>query len=240
MPEDNHKLVIPTQANANISEAAVPQVLLPVELWRSLLLAQLTECWNDVRNIDSLVWQIPAGIGAIIGLILTGLGRSIIQNRPSLLDVAAMVAAVLVSFALIMALRKNRIFQVSRNVYIKAIYRALLATNTAEAGEMISVGLETDDCPMEILPGCVPRATQDLTGFTATQSATKSRILKFLLESHFWRSAANSSVGKRVGKVWQKLSKASAYRIMFRVSVSILVGETLLAFWLLGRFLRII
>ncbi len=238
MPDEKHKLVIPAQADANISEDAVPPILLPVELWRSLLLTQLTECWNDVRNIDNLVWQIPAGIGAIIALILTGLGRSIIQNRPSLLDVVAMIAAVLVSFALIIALRKNRMFQVSRNVYIKAIYRALLATNTAEVGEMIRAGLETDDCSMEILPGCVPRATQDLAAFTASQ--TKSRPLKFLLESPFWRSIVNSPAGKCIGKVWQKLSRASAYRIMFRVSVSILIGETFLALWLLGRFLRII
>jgi hypothetical protein len=240
MPDDEQKLVIPIQAKTDISQVAVTPMLLPVELWRSLLLTQLTECWNDVRNIDSLVWQIPAGIGAIIGLILTGLGRSIIQNRPSLLDVAAMIAAVLVSFALIMALRKNRIFQVSRNVYIKAIYRALLETNAAQAGEMISVGLQTDDCSMDMLPGCVPRATQDLASFTDLQSDTKSRFMKFLLGSSFWQSVAKSHAGKGVTKVGNRLSNASAYKMMFRVSVSIVVGETLLAFWLLARFLRII
>src|SRR5262252_10232445 len=93
-----------------------PAISLPVELWRSILLTQLVECWNDTRNIDNLVWQIPAGIGAILGLIISGLGVRALSGQPDLLDVGAMCAVLFISSSLVLALYKNRMFQVSRSI----------------------------------------------------------------------------------------------------------------------------
>jgi hypothetical protein len=181
------------------------------------LLSQLTECWDDVRNIDGLVWQIPAGIGAILGLILTGLGRNVLSGRPSIIDLAAMVAAVLVSFSLILALHKNRMFQVSRNIYMKALYRQLLSTRSASDGELVGIALETDDCPMEELPGLVPRATRDLTKTLSGPTAAGFQPRQLLRRFHL----------------------LSAYKIMFGVSLCILCGEVALAVWLLVRMVEL-
>jgi hypothetical protein len=216
MAEGTRATGIPQQGTPAPTELLSPNATLPVELWRSILLCQLGECWNDVRNIDGLVWQIPAGIGAILGLILSGLGARVVDGRPDLLDVGAMFAVVLISSALIVALHKNRMFQVSRNIYMKAIYKQLLATNIAQAGALVPIGLNADDSPMEELPGFVPRATRDLTALFPQGTVQSLPQL--------------ASLSDRVRNL-------SAYKTMFRVSLLVLVGELALAIWLLVRFI---
>jgi hypothetical protein len=208
---------VPHQGAPDTSETKNPTAKLPVELWRSILLVQLGECWNDIRNIDGLVWQIPAGIGAILGLILTGLGTRALKGRPSLIDVAAMFAVVLVSYSLIVALHKNRMFQISRNKYMKGIYKQLLATHSASNGALVPIRLDAhDDCPMDELPGFVARATRDIANESQAGSVASWGVLALF-------SA--------------RMRKFSAYNTMFRVSVCVLVGEFLLAVWLFIRFL---
>jgi hypothetical protein len=216
MAEKINEASVPRQTAQSSPELPRQAPTLPAGLWRSILLTQLGECWDDVRNIDSLVWQIPAGIGAILGLILSGLGTKVVSGRPSLLDVAAMFAVVLVSFSLIMAMHKNRMFQVSRNMYMKSIYKQLLATHSAADDTLVPIGLEADDCPMDELPGFVARATHDLTRQLQVNNAQS-------LVSFAWFG--------------DRMRKMSAYKTMFRVSVIVLTGECFLTIWLLIRFL---
>jgi hypothetical protein len=209
---------VPSQSSAPQAELSNQNASMPVELWRSILLCQLGECWNDVRNIDGLVWQIPAGIGAILGLILSGLGVRVVDGRPDLLDVGAMFAVLLISAALVVALYKNRMFQISRNIYMKAVYRQLMATNTAKPGALVPIKLEADDCAMSELPGLVPRATRDLD--TQLLQVGVIPLPKF--------AGLTNWLGQR-----------SAYKTMFRVSLLVLIGEFALAVWLLVRFITL-
>lgn len=203
------------KSEVNPTRPAPELVALPAELWRSILLMQLDECWSDIRQIDGLVWQIPAGIGAILGLILTGLGSNILKRPPSLLDVGAMFGAFLITFSLIFALYKNRIFQISRNIYMKAIYKQLLAIRDAKPDDLVPVNLELDDPEMVEIPGLVALATRDMVSLGLAHVA----------------SSAGLPFASRI------LRRRSAYKTMLYVSISVLAGEFLLTILLLARFL---
>jgi hypothetical protein len=212
---------VPSQAAPDAPETSSKPENIAIDVWRSILTTQLGECWDDVRNIDSLVWQIPAGIGAILGLILTGLGASAFKGHPSLLDVAAMFAVVLISYSLILALHKNRMFQVSRNIYMKAIYLELLKTGSLPPGSLVSASLGAKDHKIGDLPGFVPHATRDL-----------------MLESK--HGIVYSLTGmKGFNNLNARFNDMSAYVTMFRVSAFVLLGEFALTIWLLLRFLRL-
>lgn len=216
MTDEIEEAASPPQVSAISSQPPTQPVTLPVELWRSVLLLQLGECWDDVRNIDSLVWQIPAGIGAILGLILSGLGPQVVKGRPSPLDVAAMFAVVLISYSLIVALHKNRKFQVSRNIYMKSIYKELLTNQCVPGDATVPVTLKPHDYEMTELPGFVARYTNDL-----------------VQEAH----ADSSQLASHIASFKRRLFKWSAYQTMFRVSILVLTGELFLALWLFIRFI---
>jgi disulfide bond formation protein DsbB len=221
MAESAGTAQVPPQGSPDASETSDKSSTLPIDVWRSILVTQLGECWNDVRNIDSLVWQIPASIGAILGLILTGLGSKALKGHPSLLDVAAMFAVVFVSYSLLLALHKNRVFQIARNIYMKAIYRELLKTGSVAPNSPVPASLEAKDHPIDELPGFVPHATRDI-----------------VLESR--HGIVHSLTGiTRFNRLNTRVDKMSAYITMFRISACVLLGEFALAVWLLLRFLRL-
>lgn len=185
-----------------------------VELWRSMLLVQLGECWNDVRQNDSILWQIPAGIGAIVGLIFAALGSSALKGRPNLLQIMAVLAVAAVTFSLIVAEYKNRVFQVSRNIYIKSIYKELLMTQGKPEGTLVPAVLTIDDYEMSELPGLSALATKDL-----------DKIVQM--------RAAQVSGPNFLGNY---LSRIPAFKTLFYVSILIWFGEIIFAIWLVVRF----
>lgn len=186
---------------------------LPVELWRSMLLVQLGECWDDVRQNDSILWQIPAGIGAIVGLILAALGSTAVKGRPSLPQVLAVIAVAAVTFSLIVAEYKNRVFQVSRNIYIKSIYRELLMTRDKPANAFVPITFTIDDYDMDYVPGLSALATKDLSSIVQARAAEVSGLRWF----------------------GNGLSRLPAFKTLFYVSVCIWVGEVAFIAWLLVR-----
>lgn len=186
----------------------------PVELWRSMLLVQLGECWNDVRQNDSILWQIPAGIGAIVGLILAALGSSAIKGRPNLLQVIAVAAVAAVTFSLIVAEYKNRVFQVSRNIYIKSIYRELLMTRDKPDGTLVPITFTIDDYDMNEVPGLSALATRDLSNIVQERASAVSGLRFF----------GNS------------LTRLPAFKTLFYVSILIWIGEIAFVIWLLARY----
>ena len=191
---------------------APPPVALPVELWRSILLLQLSECWNDVRSVDNLVWQIPTGIGAILGLVLTAIAPRI-SLRPSLFEVLAVSGASMVTMSLIVALYKNREFQKSRSRYIKAIHMQLLRTNGASARAKIPAELSPVDHDIRDLPGLVAFSTRDLNQLRGIGGAP----------------------GDELAGVRAKFRNVRAFRVLICVSVGVCCGEVALAIWLLAR-----
>lgn len=221
MTDELRAATSPVTASADTPPPSLPspssQVTIPLDLWRSVLIAQLSECWNDVRNIDSLVWQIPAGIGAILGLVLSGLGTQVVKGRPNVLDVAAMFAVVLISYSLIIALYKNRKLQQARSIYLKSIYKQLLLSASATSDDAaVSPTLKLNDYNMDELPGFVAHSTHDVV-----QAACD----------------ASPELASRVASFKTSYFKRSAYRTMFYMSVLVLVGELFLAIWLLIRLI---
>ena len=89
-----------------------------------LIIKQIGECWADNRNFDVIVWQIPAVIAAIAGLMLNALVR---QDASINAWVKPLIpaGAALVTFPLVLALLKNRIFQIERNNWRIALYNNL-------------------------------------------------------------------------------------------------------------------
>jgi hypothetical protein len=100
------------------------------EIRDRVLLAQVAECWADLRNFDVIVWQIPAAVSAIGGLMVTGLLSEEAAGRPWARCLVALGAA-FVTFPLVIALVKNRIFQVDRNNWRLALLEALLKDPTS-------------------------------------------------------------------------------------------------------------
>lgn len=97
------------------------------EARQSLLQMQIAECWADNRNFDVLVWAIPAATSAIAGLILNAIVSVGDGSQGWFLRGAISAGGALLSFPLILALIKNRKFQVQRNDWRAACYFALVA-----------------------------------------------------------------------------------------------------------------
>jgi hypothetical protein len=165
--------------------------------------------------MDTILWQIPAGIGAIVGLVLAGLGRDVFEGRPTILEIFATSAATLVTYSLLVAEYKNHVFQVSRNIYIKSLHRALLDCSAYPTGYLIKAKLEIDDFKMEDLPGLPAAATRDLIG-----------------ENSMWNSIVRSA-----GPVWlgSRAARLPAFKTLFAVSVFAFAGEVLLVAILVAR-----
>jgi hypothetical protein len=90
-----------------------------------LFIAQLEECWADIRNYDAILWQIPAAISAIGGLMANALVQPDITFGPWSRPIIAFAAAGL-TLPLLVALVKNRIFQTDRNNWRIALYTRLM------------------------------------------------------------------------------------------------------------------
>lgn len=193
-----------------VSPQSNQSVSVPVELWRSILLTQLGQCWDDVRQTDSILWQIPAGIGAIVGLVLATIGSSAVHGRPNLLQVIVVFAASAVTFSLIVAEYKNRVFQVSRSIYIKSFYKQLLLTQDKEDGMLVQAVLTFDDYNVEELPGLAALATRELNEIVQAKAASVSGF-PFIGDT---------------------LSRLPAFKTLFYVSIMILIGELAFGVWL--------
>jgi hypothetical protein len=187
------------------------------ELWQSVILTQISECWNDIRQLDGVLWQIPAGIGAILGLILTALGPRSLTGRPGPFEVIAVFGAFLVTFSLVVALYKNRIFQVSRSIYIKSLYKELLRVHNSQPGQSTTISINAQDYAMSELPGLVAFATRDLAPLVQKSVASASGFVSI--------------------SGW--LRGLPAFKILFYVSVSVVLGELVLGIWLLIRLIQL-
>jgi hypothetical protein len=215
--------MIPLQAPSMLSSGPT---MLPVELWRSILLTQLSECWDDVRNVDSLVWQLPTGIGAILGIVLAALSPHNL-SRPGLFEVAAVFGACFVTLSLLLALYKNRRFQVSRGKYIKSIYMELLGTEGLVASQMTPVKLAPVDHKIRDLPGLVALSSKDLDEVDPTDKSTPEGPSDIKGGIYQIRSMMRSRMGR-----------VSAFKVLFRVSAAVCLGEFLLGAWLLVQLVR--
>lgn len=187
---------------------------IPVEHWRAILYLQLEQCWNDIRQNDAILWQIPASIGAIVGLILNALGRTIIEGPVAWLDIAAVATAIAVTFSLVVTEYKNRIFQVTRNIYRKAIYKALVEAARLPAGSLANPVLDVREYEAGDLPGSVEVATR--------------HIDREVLEVA-WKAGGVKWAGERAAKL-------PAYKTLFYISIGVLLGELGLLIWLCVRF----
>jgi hypothetical protein len=209
---------VPSQAPPIESERPAPVVTseqsLTADLWREVLLLQLSECWNDVRNVDSIVWQIPAGIGAILGLILTAVAPRI-ASKPSVFEMVGVFGAAFVTLSLVYALRKNRLLQKYKSKYIKSIYHELLQTDASKARHGVSIAaLKPVDIDIRVLPGLVALSTGDIQAVMGQGDADSSHSLA------------------------SRLRHMSAFNLLFWVSVSVLVGEYALGIWMLVRIVN--
>jgi hypothetical protein len=74
-----------------------------------LLLWQYRECWNDVRNFNNLIWQIPSFTTIATGA-LTGLSTTATMSIRILLFIVALS----LNFVMTIALYKHHFFRVSR------------------------------------------------------------------------------------------------------------------------------
>ena len=201
----------PSSQSVPVNEPSSQSI--PVELWRAILLAQLGQCWDDVRQTDSILWQIPAGIGAIVGLVLAAIGANAVRGKPNLVQVIAVFAASAVTFSLIVAVYKNRVFQVSRSIYIKSFYKQLMLTKDAKDGTLVPAFLTFDDYDVDELPGLAALATKDLSEVVQERAAAVSGF-RFIGDN---------------------LSRLPAFKTLFYVSVFILIGEIAFAIWLIVR-----
>jgi hypothetical protein len=173
-----------------------------LDVRRDLLRQELDQCWADVRHNDSILWQIPAAIGAIVGLIL----NVVVNSHPlSWLHALAVVAAILVTWSLIVTEYKNRIFQVTRNIYRASIYNELLRIARMGPDELVVPTLQIDD--FKGLVGFVETATDTIPA-PARKAAFKA--------AGFYRQA---------GWVQDRLK---AYKTLLVISLLLLAGEIVL------------
>jgi hypothetical protein len=186
---------------------------IPVELWRQLLLCQLNECSNDIRQNDSILWQIPATIGAIVGLMLNALGNDVLSGPVTGLDIAGVSIGVIVTFSLVLTEYKNRVLQISRNVYRKSIYDALLQSGVLAPGALITPKLSLSDDPCD-LPGLVETSSRRLDDPTI--------------------KAASEGAGPAM--LGSLVARRSAYKALFAISNTVLLAEVLLLGWLVARY----
>lgn len=129
--------------------------------WRKqLMIEQIKECWADNRNFDVILWAIPATISGIAGLLL----NSIFQINSSTYAIWARpflaLAAAVFTLPLVVALFKNRLFQIDRNNWRNALYCAL------ENGTLPTVELERIRYSPEPRSNAVTFSTPRLTSET--------------------------------------------------------------------------
>lgn len=170
-----------------------------------LLIEQIKECWADNRNYDVILWAIPATITAIAGLAITAVFQ--LETSPSgawARPLLALAAAV-VTVPLVIALFKNRMFQIDRNRWRAALHVAL-ANGTSPADEMNKIIINEK-------VNKVPETHPDLVTFsTARVSYVNS------LGPWHWRLLCRRYHG------------LAAFQILFAVSILTLAAEVAMAF----------
>lgn len=92
---------------------------------QELLLAQFRECCADIRQYDAMLWQLPAAIGAIVGLTLNFAGQALAAGSATWIHVGGEFLALLLTVPLVLALYKNRLFQRSRNQFRSILVKAI-------------------------------------------------------------------------------------------------------------------
>ena len=178
-----------------------------VDQWREILSLQVTQCWDDIRQMDSLLWQIPAGIGAIAGLLASALSTDVLSGRPTAFEIGLVGATCLITYSLVVAAYKNRVFQVARNVHLKSCYAELLRVAALQHDTLVEVHpLTMADLPLSSLPGLLPFSTREV------DSTTKEL-------------AAVAGLGAPLNRF---LVKRGAFRILWWISVGVMLGEATL------------
>lgn len=102
---------------------------------RQLMIEQIKECWADNRNYDVILWAIPATISAIAGLLVNAIFQIGSASYATWVRPLLALAAAVITLPLVLALFKNRLFQIDRNNWRNALYRAL-ENGTLPAAEL--------------------------------------------------------------------------------------------------------
>jgi hypothetical protein len=189
----------PTAAGARSGNLAE----IPVEQWRALLCVQLEQSWNDIRHNDAILWQIPATIGAIVGLVLNALGKTIVTGPVTWLDAVGVATATIVTFSLIVTEYKNRVFQVTRNIYRKSIYKSLVDIAALKDGSGVLPYVDVREYEGGELPGFVEVATKDIS----------DEVLDVA-----WKASGFRVLGRQA-------SRLPAYKTLFYISNAVFLGE---------------
>lgn len=120
---------------------------------QQLYVSQMGECWADIRNYDTVLWQIPAAISAIGGLMVVALVQPEIEFGAWARPIIAFAAALL-TLPLVVALVKNRLFQTDRNNWRIALYKKLVegGSGPVQAGDY-----KLGEVPVGLVPLGLPR-----------------------------------------------------------------------------------
>jgi hypothetical protein len=174
----------------------------PPDIRRQLLLAQMEECWADIRNFDSILWQIPAAISAIGGLMVNALAQKEINFGPWSRPTIAYAAALL-TLPLLAALVKNRIFQTDRNNWRISLYRAYVSGG-----------------PLEIQDYYPENASLGKVAKDLVLLSSREIHHRFRRGPWYWRISAGALRG------------VSAFNVLLLVSLGVFAGELAIGTWL--------
>lgn len=191
-------------------------------LRREFALLQIAECWADNRNYDAILWQIPAAIGAIAGLMVNAIFLAHGSGVDAWVRPFIALAAGLITFPLVMALLKNRLFQIERNIWRAAVFQSLYADGVSASQLIVQARSDEDPRLARILfresqRSASPDDGTDLVPFSSLHldlGRTRGSSLFRLLATRF---------GGR-----------SAYSVLLFVSVIILLSEAALFVTLLA------
>jgi hypothetical protein len=191
-------------------------------LWQDILMLQLRELWNDNRQFDVIVWQIPAAIGAIAGILGSNVAPAVSHHEVSWMHAASAATALLVTCPLVLALYKNRYFQVSRNEWRAAVFETLRTKGGVEDLAVSYINYRSMD-PHPV-PGLVSFSTPSLNEIDAKPLGLRALDDPALRRQH-----------PLVRPFIRHLSRLSAFKVLWRVSLLVVVAELLLTVWLIGE-----
>ena len=184
----------------------------PVEAWAHWLVQQYAQCSADIRQVDALVWQIPAAIGAIgtlLALTFAAAGGTGARDV-SVPQIGIAVVAMAITFSLLIGLHKNRLFQIQRSRYRLVLHVAYLRAARLPSGSPVS--------PVLPDPGHVAGAdVDDLHLFGIFPSTSKKQPCP----TH--------------GRVDSLIWGVSAYDFLASMSLVVAVAELAYLGWLVTR-----
>ena len=144
------------------------------ELW----LLQLKQCWADIRQFDSMMWQLPTAIAAIGALSLNVIADPVIYETTPVrvFHLVIAVMSLLITSSLVFALMKNRYFQEWRVKHREILFKAL--KNLQANGEYDNWDLEKPiTLKLEKVPGLIEVDTRSLGHYTRLLKRSAYKIL---------------------------------------------------------------